>query len=351
MSELEDIEIPNIEKELTRLLAEATHEQMHASLFNLILFSTEMKHLQGLLDSIVRKFPSRIIVVEEDRQKKEDYLRINVSSEVSGKIACDRISIEATTNNLKRVPFIILPHLLPDLPVYLLWGQDPTSDHLIVPYLKPFASRLIFDSNTTENLSDFSSRILEMKKSLPHVELADINWILMTGWRRVCRQVFASSAFRKHLQKPTDIQIGYNDISAPWPVRKELQAIYLLFWLASAMKWKVISQKKDDGIFVYKCQANGADFNVTLFPQKYKDISAGMITNLEIVSGEQTYVIAPYPGLARVVIHISSQEACELPYTLPLPCLKPGFPYIQEMLFLPISSHYLQMLESLRECS
>lgn len=351
MSKLEDIQITNIEDALTKLHAEATHEQTHASLFNMILYSKDsgrMGYLRTLLSEIITQFPSRILVIKEDENVSGDYLRVNVSSEVRRKIACDHISIEATSDNLKRVPFIILPHLIPDLPVYLVWGQDPTSDEMIMPHLRQFASRLIYDADAFGNLHDFSLKILEMMQTLPYVDFVDINWILMSGWRRVCRQLFASAALRKYLQKPTDIQIGYNNISTVCPAHLELQPLYLFHWLAGCMRWKIISKNLDDGSMTFACNSNGNKFNVTLFPQYYEDIACGAVTNLEIVSGDQTFVIAPFPGQAKVVIHISSLETCELPYTIPLSSLKPGFPYVKELLFSPISEHYRRMLESLR---
>lgn len=352
MTKLEDIQIINIEDALTKLHAEAAHEQTHASLFNMILYSKDsgrMGYLRTLLREIITQFPSRILVIKEDENSSGDYLRVNVSSEVRGKIACDHISIEATSDNLKRVPFIILPHLIPDLPVYLVWGQDPTSDEMIMPHLKPFVSRLVYDADAFGDLHDFSRKILEMMQTLPYVDFVDINWILMGGWRRVCRQVFASAALRKYLQNPTDIQIGYNNISTSCPMHLELQGKYLLHWLASCMRWKIISKTVENGSITYACKSNSNKFNVTLFQQYYEDIACGAVTNLEIVSGDQSFVIAPFPAQAKVVIHISSLETCELPYTIPLSSLKPGFPYVKELLFSPISDHYPHMLESLRD--
>ena len=85
----------------------------------------------------------------------------------------DRLFIRAPQSKVSSVPSLILPYLVPDLPVYLLWGQDPTTETQILPSALKYGSRLIFDSSAPENLQEFAKKLydLQEKNSIGLVDL------------------------------------------------------------------------------------------------------------------------------------------------------------------------------------
>src|SRR5207302_631151 len=97
----EDIQIEDIEKELVRLCAlEKANNPCQAILFNLNVYvhdKSRIAYLHGLTQSIVERFPCRIIFISEDSDPKANFLSVNVSHELIGNgksgIACEQIGI------------------------------------------------------------------------------------------------------------------------------------------------------------------------------------------------------------------------------------------------------------------
>ena len=87
----------------------------------------------------------------------------------------DQLIIHVSGKELDKVPFVVMPYLIPDVPIYLLWGQDPTLDDKVLPFFKNFASRVIFDASSTDDLSAFAERAL--KRGSPTGDnFMDISW-------------------------------------------------------------------------------------------------------------------------------------------------------------------------------
>ena len=159
----------DIQNELDRIWESLeTKNVARASLFNLIFFTQNNQrssYIQKIAQKVIEKFPSRVIFVTVDKDAKEDFLKTQVSILSSSKgefdVACDYIQIYASGSSHERVPFVVLPHILTDLPVYLIWGEDPCQKDPLCGQLEQLANRLIVDSEATSNLPKFASTLLE----------------------------------------------------------------------------------------------------------------------------------------------------------------------------------------------
>lgn len=350
IADREDIQIADIEKELGKL--HDTHKALEflpACLFNLVIYCQDTQripYIEQIKQSIVNKFPCRIIFVQEGPDPKQNYLRVDVSSETVGKIICDQIIIEASPCYLQRVPFIIFPHLVPDLPLYLLWCQDPTKDQQILPHLAPLANRLIYKPNTCDDFTLFSQKIIQLNEQYPKLDLIDIHWILTAEWRNILKQVFDTLPHFQQLKLSKSIRIFYNDLSDKNDQSNELQAFYLLQWLMSRLEWDCLSEEKKEGEHFFICGSASHSLQAILSPQSRKELYPGTVIGFDLASSNDFFfVISPIPNLAKVNVHISELERCALPFTLPLSSLKPGFQYVKELFFMPTGDHYLQMLK------
>lgn len=193
----DQIQIADLNDELTRLWdKEQGQKKIRASLFSLILYvqkTEKTAFFQRLMRSVVSKFPCRVILIINDTHSKENSLRTSVSSETISeqdlKIFCEIIQIEVAGKLIERVPFLILPHILPDLPVYLLWTQDPSLENAVLPHLEPLANRIIFDSESTKDLQNYSRAVLSLLQRF-HCAIGDLNWSALSGWRNIFAQVF-----------------------------------------------------------------------------------------------------------------------------------------------------------------
>jgi hypothetical protein len=81
------IQLADINEELIRLWdAEQGQKKVRASLFNFILYVQKAERAgfyQSLIKSVVSKFPCRVMMILNDTQQAEEYLRTSVSSETS----------------------------------------------------------------------------------------------------------------------------------------------------------------------------------------------------------------------------------------------------------------------------
>lgn len=357
MAETEDIQVPNIEKALESL-CESPKDKKHikACLFTLIIYAHDPKRIkyhQDLIDTILDKFPCRIIFIQGE-SKPTKYLHVDVANVTSGKagtmVVCDQITIKSSKSELHRVPYIVIPHIVPDLPVYLLWSQTPFKEKIIFPVLQPYASRIIFDSECSDNLHQFSEEMLHNLNVLK-MDVMDINWALVSNWRDMLVQLFDTPARFSVLQKCKSLRITYNHINTEMSHHPAIRAIYIQGWLASRLQWKYHNAEKVDGITIngmtiISYVSKDHPSIVALCPKADESLPPGAIISIELNSIDgQTIYISRKQSLSQVFIHISSLEQCELPYTLPLPDVHQGLTFIKEIFYHKLSNHYRDMLK------
>lgn len=346
----ENIKVINIEQELNRLWkSHFNTNKIKACLFNLVVYSNDSRrtnYFKELTRLIMEKFPCRIIFIQGNTHAKEAHLRIHVYTEGHTHhqgMLCDQIMIDATDAYLQRVPFLILPHLIPDLPIYLLWGQDPTQETLILPHLIKYANRLIFDSECTRNLHRFSQVMLQLMETT-HLDIMDLNWARIGGWREILAQTFDSEDRIKQLNACHTIKIIYNNRSDPFFSHADTQALYLQAWLAAQLGWQYdrIERKSAKTLLYYHIESH--PIHVILQPQTREDLPAEEIIAIEL-TGEEDYLCnlnRRVDGL--VVVNCSTQYQCELPFNLILKNIRSSRTLMQEVFFQKPSEHYPHML-------
>lgn len=351
-----DLQIPNIEKELNRGDdASKAGKGAKACLFNLIIYGHEerrVKYLEELVESILDKFPCRIIFIQGNKESASSYFRVKVSRVLSGQtsgagVACDQIVIEASQDQLVRVPFLINAHMVPDLPVYLLWGQNPFEEREIFPYLQGYAKRVIFDSECADDLGLFCKEMQTNLEALK-MDVMDINWALVSNWRDVVGEVFDSPDKLQHLYDCKSMIIQYNSCKTDTALHPEARALYLQGWLAGSFNWqyKKIERFHDDVVISYLGPKHPVI--VGLSPQHAPELPLGAIISLEITTTDHHhYLISRKNGLQQVDVHISSQDTCELPFALSLPNIHKGLSFMREIFFNTLGDHYRQTLKSI----
>lgn len=352
---MDDVQIADIAKELAKLhKAQAEKKEIRASLFTLIIYVHEeqrSRYLQDIVQNIIEKYPCRIIFIKADRNPSSNHLRVKVSSAQSSKggtlIACDQITIEVAGKYMNRVPFLVIPHLLTDLPIHLLWGQDPTCENEILPTLEKLADRIIFDAECTKNLRQFACVILEMHKSL-HIELLDINWALLSGWKDIVTQAFYLPEHLIELINSKEINITFNNEQSDWVHQPEMQSIYLQAWLAARLKWrfKSMSWMGEERLVTYT--GPKGDIAIKILPSANPLLPPGGIISFEVSSYDGYHFNLQHDrDRAKVTVNCSSEVMCELPFTLPLADIKRGFAFMNEIFYARPSPHYIEVLELL----
>lgn len=326
---------------------------IQASQFNLVVYSQESRRtefLKKMMRNIIELFPCRIIFIDVEKEADENFLQVKASQELIDKgeaiISCDLISVQVSFQLLQRVPYIVLPNLISDLPIFLLWGQDPTLENEIFPHLKKIASKLFFDSECTANLQQFC-RIMLGQLSTWQIEVMDFNWAQMSSWREIIAQVFDSPEKVQDLDHINKVRIAYNTAQAELVFHAETQSIYLQGWLSSRLGWSFVSKQESNGVIQLKYKKDSREITVLLSAELREEMNPGTILGIEFSTDDNHfYILQRQQDSSKVKVHISTSEKCELPFTLTLHQLRKSYSFM-ELFYRPTSEHYLQMLKAI----
>jgi hypothetical protein len=306
-----------IEPELLRIWDSLSKEKMRACLFNLIVFnrlSSRTDYIREIVQKVSEKYPCRVLFITSD--EGHSYLKTAVS--VVG--SCDYIDIGVSGSEMAAVPFLLLPHIIPDLPVSLLWTEDPCASHTLFQPLIKLATRVIFDSESADSLPKFSEEVLSLSKK---IDTADLNWARIEGWRELIASLFHSEE-----DKIEKIEVVYNCIETEFFCHLKVQTLYLLAWLKSRLH---------------------TSFKVSIKTDKWKELGPGTLISVDIsTEKKRTYhCVRDAKQPHSVTIHTASPLQCELPYQFLIGKIASGQSLIKEIINKGTSTHYLEMLKKL----
>lgn len=325
-----------------------------ASLFNLIVLADNLQRghqCQELVHLVTEKFPCRVIFVQSDEQSQTDFFRVNhtIQSIGSGsnRVCFDLFTIDSSPNQLHKVPFLILPNILPDLPVYVLLGHDPTQDRVILPQLQKYASRIVFDCETIDNVQRFSERMLAFMQD-EHTDFIDVNWARTKAWREVMARAFNDAEKLAQLHDSKNIQISFAGRTIHPQPKDEIQAIYLQAWLAAQLGWNLLRVEKEDGHLRIAYGSEQYPLQISIIPKDTDALESGAIFSIEVLThNDSHFLISHEREPQHVAVHASNPERCEMPYTLYLSNFQKGTSLVNEIFYQPLSEHYLNMLQAL----
>ncbi len=323
-----------------------------ACLFNLIFF-THKEHraayIQRLAQKVVEKFPSRVIFVSVDKKSTQDFLKTEVSilssSQGEFDVACDYIHIETGGAYHERIPFVVLPHILPDLPVYLLWAEDPGKNDPLCDHLGQLAGRLIFDSESTESLPPYASSLLERHAKL-HCDIADLNWARIESWRDMLSMAFYSEDKLKQIQHAKQILITYNAQETAFFCHTKIQAIYLQAWLSCQLRWEFQTLHIDKNNLCFAYKGEFGPLEITLSSQQHTTLPPGLILSVEILtSGNEQFTFScNLEQMHQIAYQHSTPSQCDLPSYYIFTKAESGHSLVKEVCHRGTSEHFLKVL-------
>ncbi len=327
--------------------------KMRACLFNFIIYSKQgqrFEYLEEVAQNVIQKFPSRIIFVTYDDTCFESTLQTAVSvitaKQNSNDIACDLIEIKACKQNHPRVPFVILPHILPDLPIYLLHASDPTEVSPIDYKLESFAHRMIFDARQVAHLPSYARAVLE-RKDRTRADIADLNWARIEGWRLLLATVFKSESDLHRLQNAKEIKIYFNCAESSSPSLIPTQAIYLQAWIATQLGWKLKSVAKESISY----QSTYCPLEVLLIPKRADSLPLGQILSFEVRT-RSNFLYKMERDLCcpqNVTIEKSGSQFCGIPFHFFFHQDGSRHSLVREICRRKTSHHYINMLHTLAQ--
>ena len=312
----------------------AKENKTRASLFNLIVYTHQNPRsdfMRSRVQKIIDNFPCRVLFITHDRKKKE-YLKTAVSViSPQGKdtqFACDHIDIGVGGKSIKKTLFVLLPLLVADLPTYLLWAENPCKERELLSELEKLATHLIFDSETSEDLSHFARSLLACHKDKK--EVGDLNWARTESWRNLIAASFFSEENYKDLSNTQSILIEYNAAKTPFFIHFKIQALYLQAWLVSRVKWK-------------------RKISIKLKPVKRKDVMGGGIISMHFSTkkGFNYSFCTCLDDPHKIIINRETPKECDLPRHFFLSRDVLGLSLTKEIIYKGTSIHFLDTLKKI----
>jgi len=345
-----------IRSELIRLWESLeSSNKVRASLFNLIFYTKKKlraEYIRDISQKVLEKFPSRVIFITSDTEG--DYLNTRVSvlpvNEKESDIACDFIQIDVAGSQAQKVPFVLLPHIVPDLPVYVIWAEDPKEASPLFNEVKKLASRIIFDSEAISDLSTFSKNLLEIAKT-PNLDIADLNWARMESWRDLMASTFYTDKRLDQLRKTTKIQILYNARESDYTCHTQIQAIYLQGWLSAQLDWTLSNATQEKGKYTLTYARVGGEVEIVLYPEWQENIKAGDILSVDLETEDQHHfsfgrnLDMPH----HVNMRLSTLEKCDIPLKYIFAKDESGGALVKEICHKGTSKHFLNLLKQIQD--
>ncbi|MCH9811199.1 glucose-6-phosphate dehydrogenase assembly protein OpcA [bacterium] len=296
-----------------------------ASLFNLVIFCEEnerVDYLKSLCISLIKKFPCRIIFIKE-LQKQGDHLETRVSAlkpegENEG-FFCEFIEFDVSSSYKERISYLVTPHVIPDLPIYLLFSKDiALKDTPTTLKLDKLPLRIIFDSECMEHMSEFAKYIDTIKEE--HTSIGDLNWARFTPWRRMLCKVFASPENHQTLLEAKKIHITYNTHATDSFRHNKIQATYMQGWIAEKLGWEFKEVSCEEGkVHITYTSSKGEHLICLEGSAANEDLYPGRLTGIEIKSGQRAInFLRDATAYQLIKISYCKNDHCEVAMTYPI---------------------------------
>ncbi len=342
------VPIHEIESSLDKVLQELQGKnKTRACLFNLLIYTkenTREKYIQNVIEKIVQRFPCRMILfIDKGVAPQEIRATISVIELNQGQsdTFCDCIQFEIDSQSITKIPFLALPHLVTDLPNYLLWADDPNEQNLHRLRLETFCSRIIFDSETSQDLLSFSKNSLKYQiKSA--INIADLNWARIESIKNLMHDLFFVGNNPRLIEKISDVIIRYNQTPSSFFCHTKIQSTYLAIWFALQANLSFRSAHSQELIFTHQDR----DIRFRFEGQSNPNVTAGRLLEIEIdFSGIEHFLIKrKEKNLKMMVIYHTKKDFCEIPSEFLLEAEESGASTVNEVFHSGTSPSFMKVL-------
>ena len=216
--------------------------------------------MAAIAERLGARYPSRSIILDLSPGKDlavEIALNCHTPGSPRPIVCCEQIAVSASRSTLGRVPALVLPLLVPDLPAYVWWPDDPPSaapgkgetapdsDAEVLRRLVEVADVLIVDSSAMRRPVAGLRTATALADRLSG-GLRDLAWGRLTPWRDLIVQCFDPAPARQALDRLDGIHIR----TAPGEQSNATDPIAGLLlggWLAGRLGWKPAGPARREG--------------------------------------------------------------------------------------------------------
>ncbi|HEV2357670.1 MAG TPA: glucose-6-phosphate dehydrogenase assembly protein OpcA [bacterium] len=206
----------------------------------------------AMAERLGARYPCRSIVLDVSPASRD---RLDVAtalycheSEAPARptVGCEQITVAASGRALARVPALVLPLLVTDLPVYIWWPddlpapRDPEGD--LLRRLVEVADLLIVDSSAMTRPIAGLAAAAALAAPLSG-GLRDLTWGRLTPWRDLVVQSFDPPPMRQALERLDRLRIR----TRPGPGQEPVAGLLLGAWIAARLRWEPAGPVRREG--------------------------------------------------------------------------------------------------------
>jgi glucose-6-phosphate dehydrogenase assembly protein OpcA len=248
----ERIDVATLERQLGDLwkqMASKSQEEgqqtavTRACVHNLVVYAPGERsesELSRLLADLMVDQPGRVILMLSDQSIRRDTLSgwVNAQCHFTAgqrqQVCSELITVRAGRSELHNLSSLVIPLLVPDLPIFFWWREDLTTDWKLFEELLENADRVILDSARFTQPVPSLKRVVEiLRAERGATSFSDLNWNRLTPWRQMITGFFDHTSCRGMLNCISSL-----DIQASTTSKASAEAILLVGWLASRLKWQ-----------------------------------------------------------------------------------------------------------------
>jgi glucose-6-phosphate dehydrogenase assembly protein OpcA len=246
------VDVRAIERELTSLwqaAADSAESRREATVtrtcvLNLVALThtpDDAERATQVVGRLTARHPNRAIVAALQPSRPQSgldtWVQAHCQLPVPGRpqVCCEQITIDARGSEaVGRIPGVVLPLLVPDVPVVVWLPRGTPADFPAVARLADVTDRLVVDSAT------FGGAIalpLLADLAVAGVAVGDLTWTRLTRWRELVAQFFDAPVNQPHLAEIERLTVTAASMPDAPPDRAP--ALLLASWLAVRLGWRV----------------------------------------------------------------------------------------------------------------
>lgn len=295
---MDGVDVRTIERQLRELWEAMAREDsqavLRACVLNLLVFDEETWEpaaMSETLGTVSRRHPSRILVLVGSAAAGES-LRAEVTAEchrVAGgrkHVCCEVIRITSGREALNKVPSVVRPLLVPDLPVVLWWRPDPIFEDRFFQELVSTADRILIDSGRFRVCDERIRKLASLVETRSHRSaFSDLNWSRLTSWRAAVAGFFDIPEFAASLHSLRSLRVEYE--AAEPGGDPSFQSLLVAAWLASRLHWRASKPLQQTASDAYGCQVLSQQGAVSMKFRSQPGEAGSGIRRIRLTGGER----------------------------------------------------------------
>jgi glucose-6-phosphate dehydrogenase assembly protein OpcA len=288
------------------------------ALGTLVVVATEAQGaaLEAECDTIAAGHPSRIVVVLVAERRRALAATVAASCHLATpgapQVCSETIVLRAGPEHLERLPGVVLPLLLPDVPATVWWRlpQPPSAD--VAADLVARCERCLLDLTGTPE----PCRVWHVcQQALPGAVL-DLAWHRAAAWREAVAQLFDGGHTQAALAGIDAVEV----VSAARGPAELLPAALLAGWVTGQLRWSPVTRLAD-GRSRWR-RPDGGEAQVALRTAAPGDDRPGRLQALMLGATSLAgawHIERRHDRVRELRVTAHCRDWCALPFSLPAP--------------------------------